>query len=432
MIKINQTIIYTVLIFIVLILIIFSNPKENFANSENQTILWENKPVNINIVINNVKQLFSSCSVSNIQLEKEDFTVIDSRKKLIELLPVTKLLDKITYEQIQCFVNKFDSENYLVVSKSISNVPKILKPKNIIIVNDYLYQSSPYGVLKYKIPQLAQFKGLYSLNASVECGILNDFNTFNTTGESIYHIEGKIIQKQGDQFVDIKNNDKYEISNIVMKINSLDASTKSANKIVEKMVDVGGIIELNVSDSKNLKIIDTKTFLPVINTQSILQTPNQPVSQTTGQTQTKLFGFNEGNKSIPTSNDIVSLFEYDGIIYMAEKSQVKPNSLLAQKINNVLEKNKLVIMGVIPHFYYVNNSFNYRLIFILNDDFYIWVNKDVVSDIIDIKKEWNISFNQNVPDMIQCDDLKTILEQMEKASVINKDRASMIINNYKC
>jgi len=117
---------------------------------------------------------------------------------------------------------------------------------------------------------------------------------------------------------------------------------------------------------------------------------------------------------------------------MAEPTIVRPFSTWANKVNEILTKNKLQIKGVIPHFYHLNNVFNYRLIFVLSDDFYIWVNKENVSGVLDIKKEWNITFNPNIPDTLPCDELKIILEQMEKANVITREKTDLIIKNYRC
>jgi len=160
-----------ILILLLYFIIINTYNIEKFASNEITNILWENKLLNINDVIIKLQNSLNECGVSNFSLEKNDFNVIDSRKRLIELLPVTKLLDKITYDQIKCFVSKFEPDNYLVITKSVTTVPKVLKPSNIIIVNNILYKSTPYGVIKYIIPKLSNFKGLDSLNASIECGL---------------------------------------------------------------------------------------------------------------------------------------------------------------------------------------------------------------------------------------------------------------------
>jgi SNF2 family DNA or RNA helicase len=202
----KKIIIICILILLIAIIVLNNCNNEGFANdetiqetkqSELKEVIWENKLLKLEDVIQKLKDSLKECGVNDLTLEKTDFTVINSRKRLIELLPVTKLLDKINYNQIQCFVSKFDPENYLVISKTITNVPKILRPKNIIIVNNILYNSTPYGVVKYKIPLLLDYIGLDSLNASIECGVLNDFNTYNMSSDTIFHLEGKIIQKHG-------------------------------------------------------------------------------------------------------------------------------------------------------------------------------------------------------------------------------------------
>lgn len=513
----KKIVLICILILLVAVIVLNNCNKEGFANdetiqeenviNENKEIIWENKLLKLEDVVKKLRDSLNECGVNDLGLEKTDFTVIDSRKRLVELLPVTKLLDKVTYEQVQCFVSKFDPENYLVISKTISTVPKILRPKNIIVVNDILYNSTPYGVVKYKIPLLSDFNGLNSLNASIECGVLNDFNTYNMSTDPIFHLEGRIIQKRGNQFVDIKNNDKYEITDINNKIELLNRkiinkleSDKAQNiqvqnqivqenkintqvSTVENMVDVGGVIELNIEDHKQLKQIDSKTFVPVVSAavkaeqeikpeviisgeivlsdgrvvseeqvkQEIKQelaSQGVPISEQdliAAQKLARLKALEEARakqalpviqaKDVDISkllDSLVSVFEYDGIIYMAEPSIVRPFSNWAIKLNGLLTKNKLQIKGVIPHFYHKNNVFNYRLIFVLSDDFYVWVNKENVSGILDIKKDWNITFNPNIPDTLPCDELKIILEQMEKANVITRDKTDLIIKNYRC
>ncbi len=642
----KKTVLICILILLISFVLFSKSSSESFANDENpiKEIIWENKLLKLDDVMDKLKSSLNECGVNNINLEKSDFDVIDSRKRLIELLPVTKLLDKVTYDQIQCFVSKFDPENYLVIGKTISNVPKILRPKNIVIVNNMLYQSTPYGVIKYKIPLLGNFAGLDSLNASIECGIINDFNTFNMSTDPIFHLDGKIIQKRGDKFVDIKNNDNYEITDINNKIELLNkkiinkieneklenkqvqtqivqANTVNSTKVLENMVDVGGVIQLDITDPAQLKVIDTKTFLPVVTTaikaeqeikpevvvagaviiggkvvseevvrqeikqelvaqgiptseqeaiieekvaaikeksdeavrqeikqelvaqgvptseqeaiieekvaaikeEAVRQEIKQelvaqgvPTSQQEAIIEEKVAAIKEEAikqeikqeliaQGVPTSqqeaiieekvaaikeeaikqeikqeliaqgvpvseqdaiaakklatlraleeakikstlpiiqktdvdigkllNTLVSIFEYDGIIYMAEPNIIRPFSNWALKVNSILAKNKLEIKGVIPHFYHLNNVFNYRLCIILSDDFYIWVNKENVSGVLDLKKDWGITFSPNVPDVLPCDELKTILEQMEKANVITKAKSALIIKNYRC
>ena len=116
---------------------------------------------------------------------------------------------------------------------------------------------------------------------------------------------------------------------------------------------------------------------------------------------------------------------------MTDATTIRPFSKWAQKVNEIVRKNKFTIRGIIPHFYY-ENKFHYSLIVILNDDFGLMVTKDEVSEVDDLRKLFGISFNANIPDKLGCDDLKVILEQMENANVISKDRYKSILQNYRC
>lgn len=60
------------------------------------------------------------------------------------------------------------------------------------------------------------------------------------------------------------------------------------------------------------------------------------------------------------------------------------------------------------------------------------VTKYEVLEVVDLRKLIGISFNANIPDKLGCNDLKVILEQMEKANVIYKDRTKSILQNYRC
>lgn len=193
----------------------------------------------------------------------------------------------------------------MAISKTITLVPKVLRPINIILVNNMLYQ----------ITNLSHLNKITALNASIEFGILNDYNMFNTTSDPIYHIDEKAIQKRENIFVDIKNNKEYQITQINNKIELLnkkvidkltreksdlkalqnkikqeavkiqsvvsesvaafakDSQTvksqlavletvqQAKTPIKENMVDVGSLIELNIDGPLLLKKIDTSTFL---------------------------------------------------------------------------------------------------------------------------------------------------------------------------
>ena len=131
-------------------------------------------------------------------------------------------------------------------------------------------------------------------------------------------------------------------------------------------------------------------------------------------------------------DNIVSVMDYDGVMYICQQNSVRPLSLWAIKLNDIIKNNKFTLLTVIPHYYYLNNKFVYTLIFVFNDDFCVVLNQENLSQILDIKSVLGISFNPNVPDRINCDDLKVILEQMTRANVISNNKYKSIMKRYKC
>jgi hypothetical protein len=300
-----------------------------------------------------------------------------------------------------------------------------------MIINNILYKSTPHGVLKYIIPALQRYAGINSLNAALEAGILNDYNMYNQTNEAICTIDGLIIQRKGDNFFDLKNGDFYKITDINDKvellntklINKIEEEKKSdknttaiqqkaqsveIKKVKESMIDVGGTIELNVKNYSLLKKIDKNSLLPEI-----------PINK------------NEVNIRELVRN-LVTIIEFGGVLYMVEPTIIRPASTWAVTVNNILKKNKLQIKGIIPHYYHSNNNFYYRLLVILSDNFYLIVEKSGVSKIKDTIKDFNISFNPNVPDSMNCDDLKIILQQMKQANIVTNSKINDTIKFYRC
>jgi hypothetical protein len=132
------------------------------------------------------------------------------------------------------------------------------------------------------------------------------------------------------------------------------------------------------------------------------------------------------------SDNLVSVMDYDGVVYICQRDSVRPLSIWATKLNEMINKNKFSLLTVIPHYYYLDSKFNYVLIFVFNDDFCVILNKENLSQVLDVKSVLGISFNQNVPDKINCDDLKVILEQMTRGNVISANKSKSLLKRYKC
>lgn len=471
------------LILLLITLFVFSYKSvENFADVYANKVYWDGKLSTVKEVMDKLRNDWKECGVSDFVLQPEAYKLINNRKRLIELLPITTMINRVTYDQVRCFVTKFDPANYLAVSVPIVTVPKILKPVNIVVVNNMLYHSTPYGVLKYMVPLMGSYKNSDSFNASIEGGILNDYNYYNTTFDPIFNVQGRTIQKRGNKFLDLKNNDIYEIAKLNDRIELLnkkiidrvkDMATNMANvtgenitvttagtntissstpavprssgkekfKVVEPMASVGGIIQLDVADPDYLEVINTQTKRPV-EKGAIVEpkgTGNKEMISSSDNIKNALADPNQFYQDINLNkpelikivNTLVSINEYDGINYMFTANQVRPFSTWANSVNSTIEKYKLEIIGVIPHYYYTT-EFNYRLLILLTDNFYVSVNNNVVSDIGDCEKELGVSFLREFPDKMSCNDLNVVINQMSLTNIINKEKAQQIMQYYRC
>jgi len=765
----------SLLIFVFLIIFYSKCNSETFSNLGNNKILWDGKMTTTNTVINNLKKEWANCGFYGFDLKPNDLSIINSKKRLIELLPSTNMIGKLDYQKIKCFVNKYDPENYVVISKTITNVPKILKPVNIIIVNNMLYQSTPFGVLKYQVSRLSNLNKNTSLNASIESSVINEYNIFNSSFNPIFIINGKILQKIQNKILDLKNNDEYIFRNINNKIEIVNKNSmilrpsppirrpsppirrprppirrpsppirrprpptrrpspptrrpspptrrpspptrrpspptrrpspptrrpspptrrprpptrrprpptrrpSHKNKTKEKMSNIEQEYNLeemsnieqeynleemsnieqeynleemsnieqeynleemsnieqeynleemsnieqeynleemsNIEQEYNLEEmsnnrLNLNKIVPIVKTlpgqkledikkaakaeanKRLIQTiimkeidkaqyeiknasillkknPNNPMAkkileisykklgdiekekkeliksstsknnldyakleakiaeryfknnkndanafkvykdtnkklaniqktntnlliqkslikdlekaknkaiaatnffnknpkdpyakklvdemnkkyQHLKQSATKLINKRDNNKFISKQqkkelsikineidlnkilDNLVTMIDYDGVLYICQSDSVRPLSIWALKLNEIIKKNKLILLTVIPHFYYLDNKFNYVLIFVFNDDFCVILNKENLSQVLDVKSVIGVSFNQNIPDKLNCDDLKVILEQMTRGNVISANKSKSLLKRYKC
>jgi hypothetical protein len=228
-------------------------------------ILWEKRPIKVNDVISVLKTEFSDCGAKNLEITTKDLNFADSRINFVKFLPVTNLLNKLTYENIRCFVQKIDRNNLVSWIKEEVTMPKYLLPHNIVVVNDSLYQTSPYGVLKYKLSALTKYKGNNALNATIEASLLNDYNFYNRSSDIIFPFQGALIQKVGSDYRDLKTGDKYEIkrlldrvdlmnSRVIKEMNLEDISSKFEDKTKQETVALTVQSESETKTESDVKI----------------------------------------------------------------------------------------------------------------------------------------------------------------------------------
>ena len=96
----KKIVLISLLIFIFLFILSSKCKSEPFANSENNQMMWDGKISTTAKVIENLKKEWSDCGFSSFELQSNELSIINSRKRLIELLPVTKMIGKLDYEKI--------------------------------------------------------------------------------------------------------------------------------------------------------------------------------------------------------------------------------------------------------------------------------------------------------------------------------------------
>ena len=541
--------------------------KSEVNQIQSDEIIWEKKSLKINEVISSLKNDFSNCGAENLEITSKDLNFSDSRIKFIKFLPVSNLLNKLTYENIKCFVQKFDKNNLISLIKEEFVVPKYLLPYNIIIVNNSLYQMTPSGVMKYILNTLSKYKGNNALNASIEVSLLNDYNFYNRSSNIIFPFQGALIQKVGSNYTDLKTGDKYEIKKLLdrvdlinlsvnKEINTKDKSynitTKQAiekeiydndevkntlikisqsqnlpdiksdvNKLLTKLIaikaescatnteiqkftniyenfDMIGVINkipvsgkdsLNISpyllqevksNTTNNKIpiaenisvfnkipiaenisvfnkipiaenisvfnkipiaenISTNNKIPIAENIAVFNKINVGIANTLVQ---EILVDTPDKKKIRTdvgeinekklNEEVIYVSEYNGINYLFTKDEVKPYSKWAKDVNTLLSNYTTTIKTIIPHYFMNDVNFKTRLIIILEDDFYAIVEDDKLQLPKDWSKDMDFAFSTDLHEVYNCNENRSILEQMVKVNVITDNKKKQILTKLKC
>ena len=517
--------------------------KSEVNKIQSDEIIWEKKSLKINEVISSLKNDFSNCGAENLDITSKDLNFSDSRIKFIKFLPVSNLLNKLTYENIKCFVQKFDKNNLISLIKEEFVVPKYLLPYNIIIVNNLLYQMTPSGVMKYILNTLSKYKGNNALNASIEVSLLNDYNFYNRSSNIIFPFQGALIQKVGSNYTDLKTGNKYEIKKLLdrvdlinlsvnkemnMKDKSYNITTKQAiekeiydndevkntlikisqsqnlpdiksdvNKLLTKLIaikaescatnteiqkftniyenfDMIGVINkipvsgkdsLNISpyllqevksNTTNNKIpiaenisvfnkipiaenISTNNKIPITENIAVFNKINVGIANTVVQ---EILVDTSDKKKIRTdvgeinekklNEEVIYVSEYNGINYLFTKDEVKPYSKWAKDVNTLLSNYTTTIKTIIPHYFMNDVNFKTRLIIILEDDFYAIVEDDKLQLPKDWSKDMDFAFSTDLHEVYNCNENRSILEQMVKVNVITDNKKKQILTKLKC
>jgi hypothetical protein len=350
--------------------------ENRLVNNKKLANIWEGKKMTVENTMKIIETGLKSCDVNDTVLKKEDLSKFNNRKRLIKLIPLLKekYRSSINYENIKCYVTKFEPHNYINISKLKTTLASYIPPKNTMIINKVLYHFTPFGVIKYSISKLPNIDSEKSvLNASFESTIINDINTYNTTHHPIFVHRNEILQIRNNKFYNIANNGITDLTKIFAN-----------NQLPEE-------------ESFNLK--------------------NR---------------FDMTDSSDKYLEKILYIFHHSNYTYIVRPKGIFPNFGIGKQLNEFLKKNNTHIKGVIPHFYHSNNQFNIRFIFLCGSNFYFDLNNDTISELKDFKKDFGYSFAKKIPYKLSCEEHKIILDQLVKSNKISNNRKMKILRNLKC
>ncbi len=368
------------------------------ANLELDKLLFEGKVVDITKILKTMQDEMKECG-GNLQLKKEDLVNIKDRKKLVKLMPFMKekILEKINYNSIRCFVKKYDPNNYINILKTNKSFPDVFDMKNSIIVNDSIYKITHLGILKYRYAPVYKIdKRSNILNASFESTVLNDINQYNNSNESITILKGEPYKILKNKIIDIKSNKVFEI-----KVNEV------INDEVEDEIE--DEIEDEVEDeSKSIK------------------RKNKSIKNE----------FNDLEISSNISNnkefDIKSLFYISNKLFFLNGNKIYPNKGIGLKINKFKKDNDLYINSVSTVYYFKNNKVNYRILFICNSNLYFYFENDVISEIKYFDKDFGFKNNINIDQKLTCDQYNNVLSQLKMSKKISNEIRKNVLSSLKC
>lgn len=445
-------------------------------NKNNKTI-WEKKYYDIDNVLSEINKILKEAGI-NIKITKKELEYINSRRELIKTLPVLKGSDKITYENIKNLVKKMSPRNLLNIITVNEKLPVYLPPSNNMIVNNYLYHFTDYGVIKYKIRK-ANSNENHMINGVLESTVLNKINKYNSSTNHIFTFRGRILQMDGENVTNIETGEKFDIAKALTKSNYWDRlqrqkqllleTEESKKKVVldkeiiesfsnldtekeEKDAILSSLIKLyENTDNKGKEILKKLAKDNKMKGDTIKKVINQLEGEVEKKSVTNSKPIIPENKVTKIIDEVMAEVEEEENIkpIVIDKTKLKyilnrgPKSYLiypnivteedefSSKINKVIKDNNLEVIGVIPKYNFYQ-TLEYTTLFICRDNLYFTVKTDTVSEVKDFKKNYGFKISKNLPNYLSCEDQKVLFNQMIKENIITKKKADSMLKKLKC
>jgi len=409
---------------------------------------WEGKKLSLPKIAKLLVNKLKECGVSNLKIGPNDVAGIINRKRFLQLLPIFRknIRDKINYDQIKCFITKYQPENYMVFSKIEKIIPRYMPYRNILLVNQYMYQFTPYGVLKYRVPVESYVdENDTVITASLEATVIDDIHRYNDASFTIIPLKGKLYQIKNNNFFDIKTGEKVEILSMMkeMKEKLLAEDELETNNKINKENDI--LLNTDENDSpyyeeyveykeKYLKLKQNVAEQEGIQSEESNTKIVKDLYENQEQ-ETEIDEIKENVVKLPEKffREILYIINHDELIYTIKPKVVTPNYGPMKKVNDMIKNHDIVLRGILPHFYHgVDGKFHIEYLFLCNSNFYFIFKDGQVSELMDFYKKYSFSFSKTLNYELSCQEHRVILDQLVTSNKISGARKNMILNKLKC
>mgnify|MGYP006137014707 CR=1 FL=1 len=444
-------------------------------NKNNKTI-WEKKYYEVDDVLLEINKVLKNANI-DIIITKKELEYINSRRELIKTLPLLKGAEKITYENIKKLVQNINPLNLINIISINENIPVYLSSSNNMIVNNFLYHFTDYGIIKYKLRK-ANSNENHMINGVLESTILNKINKFNSSTDTIITFRGRILQIKNEHLYNLKTNKIFNLGKALTKSNYWDRiqrqkdllleTNESSKKVViqkkEEIIEsfsnldkekdrvISFLTELyENTDDKGKNILRKLTQDDKIKSDDIKKVINQIKKTSTKKTTSmekqnidykniekilkEVIDENVSEKNVkPVVVDkkkLKYILNRGPVSYLVYPNMVLEEDEFSSKINKVIKDNNLEIIAVIPKYNFYK-TLEYTSLFVCKDNLYFSVKTDTISKVKDFKKNYGFKISKNLPNYLSCEDQKVLFNQMIKEKIITKEKADKMLKKLKC
>tara|TARA_Y100000991_G_scaffold211214_1_gene193452 strand:- start:2984 stop:4531 length:1548 start_codon:yes stop_codon:yes gene_type:complete len=406
---------------------------------------WEGKKMPLKDIANLINRKLIECGVTNFRVGPTDVIGLKNRKRFLQLLPIIKnnIKQKITYDQIRCFITSYQPNNYINYAKQNNVIPKFLSYKNMAMINNYLYHFTPYGVIKYEVPVDSYVDTDDKVVvASLEATLIDDINKYNDSSFTIIPIKGQIYQIIDNKFYDIKTGNKSDINTFIQRMEDRIAKESLMNDVNEdeilleeknNIIDSPYYEEYVAYREKYYKLRNQVTEGEELDENSNVRIAKDIYNVDDENVNTD--EMKENIVSLPEKffSTILYLIYYDEIYFSVRPKLVTPNYGPMKKVNELIVKHDITLRGVLPHFYHgTDGQFHIEYLFLCNSNFYFIFKEGSVSNLMDFEKRYSFGFSKQLKYELSCQEHKIILDQLVSSNKITANRKNIILTSLKC